>query len=304
MEKNWTMTQNILELLKQGVVLGDGDNVDEARSRGYRTPKALLEFPDAVRLIHQDYFRAGAQVLRAMTRGSSRTPLKQQGNWEGRMEEINRTAIRLARQVAGDEALVAGCVGPTGAFRPEEAASYDRVREEWDEQVAILVDEGVDLLVCESFVRLDEARIALACCKKTRVPTMVTLEFPPNEDLTPDGVSPGACAGVLMGFWADIVGASGRREPQDLWPVVLKMREAVDIPVAFLPSGYRTSATGWGKMEEAMHVYGMEMGSYALRAKGHGIHFIGGSNGANPRLMRSTAQALECERYHVELRPR
>lgn len=298
------MTQNILELLKQGVVLGDGDNVDEARSRGYSATKALVEFPNVVRLIHQDYFRAGAQVIRAMTRGGTRSRLKKRGNEEGRMEEINRTAIRLAKQVAGSEALVAGCVGPTGVFKPEEAASYNRVRAEWDEQIAILVDEGVDLLICESFNRLDEARIALRCCKKARVPTMVTLEFPPDEDLTRDGVSPAAGAGILMGFGADIVGSSGRREPEDLWPVVLKMREAVDVPVAFLPSGYRTSATGWGKMEEAMHVYGMEMGTYALRAKMHGIHFVGGSEGANPRLIRSTAQALECERYHVELRPR
>ena len=87
-------------------------------------------------------------------------------------------------------------------------------------------------------------------------------------------------------------------------PMVLEMREAVDIPIAFVPNGYRTSRRGWEASPEAMHIYGIEMAMNALQAKTHGVHYIGGSDGAGPRLVRAMAQALERERYHVGLYPR
>lgn len=296
--------KDILNLLEQGVVLSDGGNVEEARMRGYRTPRALVEFPHVVRLVHQDYFRAGAQALRAVTRGNTRTHLEKQGNWGSRVEEINRTAVRLAKEVAGDEAPVAGCVGPTGVFKAEDRASHDRARSEWEEQVAAMTKEGVDFLVCESFDRLDEARLALACCKKAGVPTMVTVDVLLREETTRDGASPATCARVLVDEGADGVGMSGSREPQDMWDVILGMREAVDVPIAFLPSGYRTSASGWESIREAMVIYGFEMARFALQAKVRGIHYIGGCDGAGPEIIRSVAQALDCERVHIGLRPR
>lgn len=311
------MAEGILKALEQGFVLSDGGNVEEIRLRGYRTPGVLVEFPDAVRLVHQDFFRAGAGVLRALTGLCTRTGLEERGEvgWGDRVEALNRTAVELAKKVAGVEALVAGTVGPTGAFQADDGGAADRARAEWEEQVEVLVDAGVDLLVCESFERLDEARLALACCKKTPLPVVVTVDLTLPEgrlnkpalredEVTPDGAAPAECARALAGDGADVVGASGKREPEDLWPVVLEMREAVDTQIAFLPNGYRTNRPNWERMREAMHVYGMELGQYALKARAHGMHFIGGSDGVVVRLLRSMAQALDCERAHVELRPR
>lgn len=311
------MAEGILKALEQGVVLSDGGNVEELRLRGYRTPGVLAAFPDAVRLVHQDFFRAGAGVLRALTGLCTRTGLEARGEagWGDRVEALNRTAVALARKVAGDEALVAGTLGPTGAFQAGDGEAADRARAEWEAQVAVLADAGVDLLVCESFERLDEARLALACCKKTSLPVVVTMDLALPEgrlnkpvlredEVTPDGATPAGCARVLASDGADVVGASGKREPEDLWPVVLEMRQAVDTPIAFLPNGYRTNRPNWERMREAMHVYGMELGQYALKAKVHGMCFLGGSDGVVVRLLRSMAQALDCERAYIELRPR
>jgi methionine synthase I (cobalamin-dependent) len=294
--------RNVLRALKQGFLLGDGGNVEEARTRGYGVPRAILEFPHVVRLIHQDYFRAGAQVLRAMT-GWGAHPA-QRGRWGDRAEEIHRTAVRLAQEVAGGEAFVAGCVGPTGIFRAGDAGARDRARAEWEGQAAALAEVGVDLLICEPFGRLDEARLALGCCKKTRLPTMVALSFRLNEDVTEDGASPAACARALVDEGADAVGTSGALEPQDMWPAAVEMRGAVDAPVAFIPCGYRTSVSGWESVREAMVIYGVEMAKFALQAKMHGINFFGGGDGAGTEIIRSVAQALGCERAHVGLRPR
>lgn len=308
------MPESILKSLNDGFVLADGGNVEELRLRGYSAPLALEDFPDAVRLVHQDFFRAGAGVVRTLTGRCTRTGLGERANGDG-VDALNRRAVALARGAAGGEALVAGTLAPTGAFQADDAGSMDRVRAEWEEQVGILVDAGVDLLVCDSFDRLDEARLALACCRNSALPIVVSVDVALPEgrlnkpalgedEVTADGVAAAECARVLAGDGADVVGGGGMREPEDLWPVVLEMRNAVDAPVAFLPNGYRTCRGHWKTMREAMHVYGMELGQYALKAIAHDIRFLGGSDGVVVRLLRSIAQALDCERKHIELRPR
>ncbi len=311
------MAESVLGALKDGFVLADGGNEEELRLRGYTAPWVLEDFPDAVRLVHQDFFRAGAGVIRALTGRCTRTGVGERGTGGGGdpVDALNRRAVALAKRAAGPEALVAGTLLPTDAFQAGDAGSAGRAVAEWEEQVEILADAGVDLLVCESFGRLDEARLALACCRKTALPVVVSMDVAlpdgrlnnpllGDDEVTADGVAPAECARVLAGDGSDVLGGGGIREPEDLWPVVLEMREAVDVPIAFLPNGYRTCRPHWKHMREGMHVYGMELGQYALKAIAHDIRFLGGSDGVVVRLLRSVAQALDCERKHIELRPR
>ena len=298
--------RNILELLKENFVLGDGGYLEEAKFRGYSTPRVIVEFPEVLRQIHVDFFRAGAQVLQALTWWTTRSHLekRKQQDWGDRVEEINRTAVQLAKEAAGDEALVAGCVARTGLFDPEDRSSHDAVRAEWNEQAGVMVDEGVDMLICEAFLSLEEARIALACCKKIGVPTMVWMSgtiWLQNTSKAPttETASPKECARVLVEEGADVVGMNCGMEPHAMWPLVLEMREAVDVPIAFHPSGYRRSAPGWRPIRESMVVPGIEMADYALRAKKHGINFVGGCCAAGPEVIRVMAQALGCERYPI-----
>lgn len=308
------MAESVLSTLEEGFVLADGGNVEELRLRGYPAPGVLEDFPDAVRLVHQDFFRAGAGVIRALTGRCTRTGVGERRIGDG-IGALNRRAVALAKRAAGGEALVAGTLAPTGAFQAGNGASAGLARTEWEEQAEILADEGVDLLVCESFGRLDEARLALACCRKTTLPVVVSVDIAlpegrlnepllRDDEVSADGVGPAECARALAGDGADVVGGGGIREPEDLWPVVLEMREAVNAPIAFLPNGYRTNRPHWKRMREGMHVYGMELGQYALKAIAHDIRFLGGSDGVVVRLLRSVAQALDCERKHIELRPR
>jgi betaine-homocysteine S-methyltransferase len=303
------MARHILESLKQGFVLGDGGYLEEASRRGYSTPGVIVEFPEVLRLIHQDFFRAGSQVLQALTWRTTRKQLTGRGGgrgWGDRVEEINRTAVRLAKKVAAGEALVAGCLSATGygddALDLNDAKACAAAQAEWDEQIAVMVDEGVNLLICESFLRLKEARLALARCKKTKIPTMVCLSVSPAEAKTQDGASMAECARVLVKEGADIVGSNCCREPAQMWPHVLEMRRAVDAPIAFQPSGYRTSIPGPGgyqPIREAAIVPCVEMAKFALQARAEGINYIGACCGAGPELIRAMAQALGCERDAV-----
>ena len=140
------MARDILESLQQGFVLGDGGYLVEARFRGYSTPRVIVEFPDVLRQIHVDFFRAGAQVLQALTWWTTRSLLERQGktDWSDRLEEINRTAVRVAKEAAAGEALVAGCVVPS--FRPDISGSREAIQAEWEvakADGAILMPGGV-----------------------------------------------------------------------------------------------------------------------------------------------------------------
>src|SRR6266436_7003717 len=117
----------ITDLLKNGVVLGDGGYLIELERRGYVdsgsrrekvgtgkgsgqfTPEVAIENPDALRELHREFLQAGSRVLQALTFFGTREKLGRAG-YGGQTEAINAAAVRLAREVAGDEALVAGSV--------------------------------------------------------------------------------------------------------------------------------------------------------------------------------------------------
>jgi len=139
--------KGILERLKEGPVLGDGGYLLELEKRGWVragpfTPEVALIYPDALRELHVEFREAGAEVLQALTFYASRDKLATVG-LENRLEELNRAAVRIAREVAGDQCLVAGNLSLTWMYEPGSASASDRVRQTFDEQLALQVDEGV-----------------------------------------------------------------------------------------------------------------------------------------------------------------
>ncbi len=188
--------KGILERLKEGPVLGDGGYLLELEKRGWVragpfTPEVALMYPNALRELHVEFREAGAEVLQALTFYASRDKLATVG-LEDRLEELNRSAVRVAREVAGDQCLVAGNLSLTWMYEPESPSAADRVRKTFDEQLAVQVDEGVDFIIGETFSWLGEALIAVERAKKTGLPTMVTICFE-NKDETADGKSCSCC---------------------------------------------------------------------------------------------------------------
>lgn len=301
------MAKDILQMLEEGVVLSDGGMIIEARRRGYSTPEIVAEHPDALRQIHADFFQAGSQVLQALTWWTSGFQLEFGFGWGDRLNDINRTAVECAREASGGEAPVAGCLMSTTArvptsegelistpvFVPDDPSSHDRAKAVFDEHIAALVGAGVDLLIPETFPSLAEARLCLACCKKTGVPTMVLMGTG-AMDGTYDGVSHPEAARILVDEGADIVGLVCNADPPTMWPKVLGIRQAVDVPIAFQPKGYRTGHN-WSKVEEVAEVTGSEMAEYALKARAEGINLVGACCGAGPSHIQAMARALRGE---------
>jgi len=296
--------KNILEKLKDGPVLGDGGYLLELEKRGWVragpfTPEVALIHPEALRQLHIEFREAGAEVLQALTFYASRDKLATVG-LENRLEDLNRAAVRIAREVAGDRCLVAGNLSLTWMYEPDSPSAKDRVRATFDEQLTIQVEAGVDFIIGETFSWLGEALIAVERARKSGLPVMVTICFE-NQNATSEGKSAADAAHTLVDAGADIIGMNCLRPPQHMLPFVEEMRRAV--PGAFIacqPVAYRTPAekpdfTSLPEFPfelEHLQLSRKDMAAYARRAKEIGVNYIGACCGAVATHIREMAHVL------------
>src|SRR5262252_8438750 len=295
--------KGILERLKEGPVLGDGGYLLELEKRGWVragpfTPEVSLTYPDALRELHIEFREAGADVLQALTFYASRDKLATVG-LENRLEDLNRAAVRIARDVAGEKCLVAGNLSLTWMYEPDTPSAAERVRKTFAEQLAVQVEEGVDFIIGETFSWLGEALIAVERAKKTKLPVMVTICFE-NKDETADGRSAADAAKALFDAGADIVGMNCLRPPEHLRAPMEEMRKAVSGYLACQPVAYRTpknkpdftSLPEFPYALDPLQLTRNEMADYAVHARDMGINYIGACCGTVAMHIREMARVL------------
>jgi betaine-homocysteine S-methyltransferase len=300
------MAKGILERLADGPVLGDGGYLLELEKRGYVqagpfTPEVVIEHPDALAQLHREFLRAGAEVLQTMTFYASDDKLATVG-LQGKVDEINRNAVRIAREVASEgDALVAGNLSLTWAYEPEDAASADRVRALLDRQLQDQLDAGPpDFWIGETFSYLGEALLFVERAKPTGLPVMVTMTFEQTEPRSYEGDTPAECARRLADAGAAIVGVNCLNGPEQMLPIALEMRGAVDGFVAAQPVAYRTTDeqpdfTAWPNFPyelDPMQLSRREMADFARKAKEGGISYIGSCCGSVQAHVRAMAKVL------------
>jgi betaine-homocysteine S-methyltransferase len=298
------MTRGLMERLDGGIVLGDGGYLLELEKRGYVragpfTPEVSITDPSALAELHREFLRAGAEVLQALTFYASDDKLATVG-LEGKAEEINRSAVRIARQVAAEgDALVAGNLSLTWSYDPEDPGSTKRVRELFDRQLRVQMDEGIDLVIAETYTWLGEAVIATEAGKATGLPVVTTMSYE-KAPASYEGTSPAECARRLVEAGADVVGVNCLRPPEQTLPLVEEMIRTVDVPVATQPTAYRTTAdqpdfTALPEFPmglDPLQLSRGEMGEYAVRARDMGVRFIGSCCGSVATHVREMGRAL------------
>ncbi len=168
--------------LADGPLLLDGGLGQELLHRGMPDSKpslwsanALTEAPDLVQEVHEDYLRAGADVITTNTYATPPERLAEAG-LEGRAEELNHSAGRLAeraREAVGRDALIAGSLPPIrGSYRPDRVGTADEIEPQYREQADYL-SPHVDLFLCETMSTPDEARAAVRGAAATGLPVLV-----------------------------------------------------------------------------------------------------------------------------------
>jgi len=300
------MAEGFLERLDRGPVLGDGGYLLELEKRGYAqagpfTPEVSITHPGALAELHREFLRAGAEVLQALTFYASEEKLATVG-LAGRVDDINRAAVRVARSVAAEgDALVAGNLSLTWAYDPADPGSADRVRALFDRQLEVQVGEGIDLVIGETFSYLGEALIALERAKATGLPVVITMSFEKTDARAYEGDDPGTCARRLVDAGADVVGINCLRDPERTLPLAAQMRTAVpEARIATQPVAYRvtdeqpdfTSGPEFPFALEHLTLSRGEMADYAVRARDLGIAFIGSCCGSVANHVRAMAKGL------------
>jgi betaine-homocysteine S-methyltransferase len=300
------MDKGILDRLADGPVLGDGGYLLELEKRGYVqagpfTPEVVIEHPDALAQLHREFLRAGAEVLQTMTFYASDDKLATVG-LAGTVDEINRTAVRVAREVAAEGgALVAGNLSLTWAYDPAEAASADHVRRLFDRQLQDQLDAGgVDFWIGETFSFLGEALLFVERATATGLPVMATLSFERFPARSYEGDTAADCARRLADAGAAIVGVNCLNGPAQQLPIAREMRAAVGAYVATQPVAYRTTDaaadfTGTESFPYALDPLQLtrgEMASFATEAAAAGIEYIGSCCGSVQAHVRAMAKAL------------
>ncbi len=304
-------SRTFAERLADGVLIGAEGYVFELERRGYikagpYVPEVILDDPDALRQLHREFLRAGADVMVALTYYAHREKLKDVGR-DGQLEELNRQAVRIANEIAAEGgALVAGNICNTWSFDPADPVKSGAVvRDQYLEQLTWAVDEGVDFVIAETNDFVGEALIGLEVCQELNLPAVVTFASVQPEK-TYDGYDYVDACKRLADAGAAVVGFNCSRGPETMMPMLEKLRAAVDIPIAAQPVPYRTSAAtpafeslelpGGGRafpiaLESFAHTR-FEMADWAKEAADLGVSYVGICCGGAPHYVRAMAEAL------------
>ena len=285
-----------LDTIRQRVVLFDGAMGTEIYKRGVFINRCYdevsLSKPDMVRDIHRAYLSAGAEVLTTNSFGANRVRLQAFGLAD-KTVELNTAAARLAREVAGDQAWVAGSIGPVGApLAPVGRISPGEAFKAAREQAEVLHNNGVDFIILETFDDLGQLWQAVRGVRAaTKLPIVASVTFR-SEGLTRakvGGLDPAAVAERLATWPIEAIGVNCALGPRGILEVVESLVQRTDLPVIAQPNaGYPQVVDG-----RTIFLTGSEyMAEYARRLARKGARGVGGCCGTTPDMVREMRSFL------------
>ncbi|MDW7984020.1 MAG: homocysteine S-methyltransferase family protein, partial [Acidobacteriota bacterium] len=239
------------DCLRERVLLVDGAMGTYLHMRGLpegQCREALnLKNPSLILSVHEEYLRAGADVLETNTFGANYLQLKRFG-LEKQIRDINQAGVQLAREVAahGTGIFVAGSVGPLGALlQPYGRLTLRDVQAIYEEQIGYLVEGGVDLLFIETQNSTVEAQAAIQAARRVgRVPIVCLMAFDREGRSRMGNELPGALY-ELIEAGADVVGFNCGIGPGDAYELVVHRLKDFPYPLCVMPNaGYPTYVSG------------------------------------------------------------
>lgn len=280
---------DLLGELETRVVCGDGAMGTLLLNAGVPIERCLEELcvsePERIQRIHEEYIAAGARVITTNTFGANAVRLGRFG-MEKCVCEINRAAAAVAKRAAsGRDICLAGNVGPLGITAEEaDARGIDRASC-FREQIAALVDGGVDAIFFETFTRLEEMEIALQA-KNADLPEVCSFACAADGRLR-CGTKLTEAFTRLRDMGAKIVGVNCLNDPKEM--AALLQRVAVEGPLAVYPTA------GIPVPDEGRLAYDVTPESFAAFARdlvAKGARLIGGCCGTTPAHMAALSRMI------------
>ena len=296
------------QALHDRVLLADGAMGTEFYRRGVFINRCYDELnlsrPDLVREIHDDYAKAGADILSTNTYGASRLRLAKHG-LEDRLTDVIGAGVKAARQAAGTDRFVAGSMGPLPLLlRPAGPLTTGGAREAYREQAEALLNAGVDLIALETFRQLTMLREAVDAVRELSadVPIVASFAFKPVRHYFV-GPSPEDVARQLSSWPIDVIGTNCVNGPSAMLDFIERMEGVAELPLAAMPNAGVPEMLDGRSLYLASPEY---MAEYARRFVARGVKMVGGCCGTTPDMikeMRSFLASVEPSRARVRSRP-
>ena len=296
------MARNFIERLKQSPVLCDGAMGTLLYAKGIFINRCYDELnlsqPELIRAVHHDYLQAGAEIIETNTFGANSFRLARH-TLADRVRDINVAGAHVAREAAkGFDVWVAGSIGPLGVrIEPLGKTSFEEARAAFREQVAALVEGGVDLFMLETFGYVEELHQAVLACRdvNAKLPAVLPIvaQVTIDEDGNClDGSDPEAFAARLTEWKVDVLGINCSVGPVAMLDAIERVRAVTSVPLAAQPNA------GMPRSVEGRNIYLCSpeyMATYTPRFVAAGVQLIGGCCGTTPDHIRAMKSALRVD---------
>ncbi|URN93270.1 MAG: bifunctional homocysteine S-methyltransferase/methylenetetrahydrofolate reductase [Candidatus Pristimantibacillus lignocellulolyticus] len=286
------MDLNFRDALKQRILVGDGAMGTFLYKMGFPIGVPYEQYnvlkPEVVLSVHQQYVDAGAQVIQTNTYQANSVKFARYGI-EDQVNEINRAAVQLARQAAGDKAFVVGTVGSIRDGKRGNVRTLT-LTNALHEQIHALLSENVDGLLFETFYDLEEMKLAVRIAREeTNVP--IICQFAAEDSgRTVDGYTLEEAFAALKQEGADVIGFNCRTGPNGILKLLDSIDNKSDLPYSVYPNAGAASFVD-GKYE---YTAGPDyFASMATKFADRGAHIIGGCCGTTPNHVKAMADALD-----------
>jgi homocysteine S-methyltransferase len=303
-----TRAAEFREALEKRVLVADGAMGTMLYSKGVFINRCYdelnLSLPALVRDVHQEYVRAGAEILETNTFGGNRKRLAAFGFGE-KVKLINHAGVRIAREAARETAFVAGAMGPLGIrLEPLGPTSFEEARAIFREQAAALAEAGVDLLMLETFRDSNEIREAIFAAREAAGPDIAIIAQLSIEDdgTLRDGTSTEDFTRRLDEWPVDVIGLNCSSGPKVMLETIEKMVAYTKKPLSAMPNAGLPATVEGRNLYLCSPEY---MAQYARRFLMAGVRIVGGCCGTTPehiKEIRSEARSLQhVERAHASV---
>ncbi len=279
---------------------------------GYCPELFNVERPEVVKNIHAQYLQHGSDVITTNTFGACSLKLEDY-DLQDRVREINIAAVKVAKEAIAEvkpSARVAGSMGPTGRFlQPLGNMSFDDIYDTYKEQADSLIEGGVDFIIIETIIDVQEMRAALLAsldarneAEKTKEDVQIICQFSFSEDgRTITGTPPAVAATIVEAIGADIIGINCSLGPEQITPLIEEIASVTNLPISCQPNA------GMPQLINKQTVFPLtaeEMGPLMLAIVDAGASYVGGCCGTTPAHIQSISNAVKAhapkERAYIE----
>jgi 5-methyltetrahydrofolate--homocysteine methyltransferase len=289
--------QIFLSRIKNGdVLVADGATgtnlIVRGLPSGLTAESWVMEHPDRVIQLHQDFIRAGADIILTSTFSATSIRLRN-SPLDGKSDLVNKKAFELAKMAVGDsQVYIAGSLGPVGQLiKPYGPLNVDQVTTAYAEQASALTAAGADLLVIETQFDMNEVTAAIEGARQvSNLPLVVSLSYDRGKR-TMMGVSPTQAAKQLEALPVDVIGINCGRSLEENFENLVELRSLTSKPIWFKPNAGLPHLDSLGKT--VYDITPEAMGTLVQSWLAAGAQIVGGCCGTTPDHLREISSRVK-----------